>query len=135
MWEQAVERIQAAFPDVQAVYLFGSLAAGQERADSDVDLAVLLPPGEPSRKAGSLVMHPLRGELEDLLGRDVDLINLREVDTVFQMQIISANARLFVADVYAADEFEMLTLSYYGKLNEERREILEEIQRSGWVLQ
>jgi PHD/YefM family antitoxin component YafN of YafNO toxin-antitoxin module len=42
-----------------------------------------------------------------------------------------ADRRIYCADAYAADEFEMLTLSYYQKLNEERREILAEGLRSG----
>ncbi|MCZ7670644.1 MAG: hypothetical protein M5U34_27580 [Chloroflexi bacterium] len=42
-----------------------------------------------------------------------------------------AERRIFCADEYAADEFEMLTLSYYQKLNEERREILAEFARTG----
>jgi hypothetical protein len=36
-----------------------------------------------------------------------------------------ADRRLYCANQYAADEFEMLTLSYYQKLNEERKEILQ----------
>jgi hypothetical protein len=32
----------------------------------------------------------------------------------------------FCRDEYAADTFEMLVLSFYGKLNEERAEILQE---------
>lgn len=34
------------YPTAQAVYLFGSLAAGEAWPDSDADIAVLLPPAE-----------------------------------------------------------------------------------------
>ncbi|MBE9546321.1 MAG: nucleotidyltransferase domain-containing protein, partial [Proteobacteria bacterium] len=42
-----------------------------------------------------------------------------------------ADRRIYQADEYAADEFDMLTISYYQKLNEERAGILEEVLASG----
>ena len=120
------------YPDVQAIYLFGSYGTDDAWPDSDVDLAVLLPP-EKSRAVGSLLMSDLRLELESLLKKDVDLINLRQVATVLQKEIIMADRRIFHADEYGADEFEMLTLSNYQKLHAERAEILEEVLASGRV--
>jgi predicted nucleotidyltransferase len=117
------------YPYVQAVYLFGSYGTGQELADSDVDIAV----HDKSREAGSLLMDDLRFELERLLGKGVDLINLRQVHTVLQKEVIVEGRRIYQADEYAADEFEMLTFSYYQKLNEERRQILESIQADGRI--
>ena len=120
------------YPDVQAVYLFGSYGTDQELANSDVDIAVLLP-HDKSHKTGSLLMNDLRFELERLLGKGVDLINLRQVPTVLQKEIVMADSRIYQADEYPADEFEMLTFSYYQKLNEERRQILEEILADGRI--
>lgn len=118
------------YPDTQAIYLFGSYGTGQEWPSSDVDIAVLLPPKK-SRQVGYLMMSQLHSELESLLGRRVDLLNLRTLSTVFQKEIIMAERRIYTGDQYAADEFEMLTLSYYQKLNEERAEVLAEGLRSG----
>jgi len=42
-----------------------------------------------------------------------------------------AERRIYTGDEYAAEEFEMLTLSYYQKLNEERAGVLAEGLRSG----
>lgn len=61
----------------------------------------------------------------------MDLINLREVSTVFQKEIIAADRRIHTGNAYAADEFEMLVLSFYQKLSEERAGILAEGLRSG----
>ena len=58
------------------------------------------------------------------LNKEVDLLNARTVSTVFQNEIISKGRLLYCADRYAVDEFEMLTLSYYQKLNEERAGII-----------
>ncbi len=79
-------------------------------------------------------MSDLRFDLEAELGRTVDLVNLREVNTVFQKEIIVDGRRIRCIDRFAADEFEMLTISYYQKLNEERADILAAIVKQGRIL-
>jgi hypothetical protein len=64
------------------------------------------------------------------LRRTVDLVNIRLVSTVFQKEIIANGNRLYCADEDEADLFEMLVLSLYGKLNEERSEILADFART-----
>ena len=93
------------------------------------DIALLLLPGE-AEQAGRLALSDLHLQLEMALGRDVDLLNARLVATVFQKAIIFGEL-IYCADRYAVDEFEMLTLSCYQKLNEERAEILAEFRRTG----
>ena len=117
-------------PYTQAIYLFGSYGTDNEWPNSDADIALLLPPKQ-SKQGGHLMMSELHGELELLIGRDVDLLNLRNLSTVFQKEVIMAERRIYTADEYAAAEFEMLTLSYYQKLNEERADLLAEGLRSG----
>ena len=129
-------RVILCYPDVQAIYLFGTYDTEDERPDSDVDIAVLLAPQQ-ARAAGCLALSGLRVELEDLTKKEVDLINLRRAPTVLQKEVIAADRRIYPAvsesraDEYAADEFEMLTLSYYQKLNEERAEIVEDALATG----
>ena len=118
------------YPAAQAIYLFGTYGTADEWPDSDVDIALLLPPDE-ARRGGHMALSKARVAIERLLGKDVDLINLRQVSTVFQKEIIMAERRIFCADAYAADEFEMLVLSYYQKLSEERADVLAEGLRSG----
>jgi predicted nucleotidyltransferase len=129
-YDAIVRSIVEHYPTTQAIYLFGTYGTADERPDSDVDIAVLLPPDE-AKRAGLMVLSDTRVAIERLLGKDVDLINLRLVSTVFQKEIIMAERRIFCAEAYAADEFEMLVLSYYQKLNEERREILDAFYRTG----
>jgi predicted nucleotidyltransferase/DNA-binding XRE family transcriptional regulator len=49
--------------------VFGSVARGEDRADSDVDLLVTLPPG-----VGLFELGRLAAELQELLGARVDLV-------------------------------------------------------------
>lgn len=130
MHEKITTAVLTHFPDMQAIYLFGSYGTQDEWPNSDVDIALLLPP-EKAKQTDYLALNDLRLALERLLNKEVDLINLRQVSTVFQKEIIMAERRIFTANQYATDEFEMLTLSFYQKLNEERADILAEGLRSG----
>jgi uncharacterized protein len=129
--EQAlIAVVRQHLPEVQAIYLFGTWGTADERPESDLDLAVLLPPAR-AREAGPLAMSDLRPALASLVGRDVDLINLRLVSTVFQKEVITAGRRIYCADEAKTDEFEMVALSLYQKLNEERAGIVAEALASG----
>ncbi|HHB90095.1 MAG TPA: nucleotidyltransferase domain-containing protein [Anaerolineae bacterium] len=128
--DQIIDLVVQHYPDVQAIYLFGTYATSDERPDSDVDIALLLPP-EQAREAGSLALSDLHLDLARALGREVDLINLRLAPTVLRKEVIMADRRIYCANAYAADEFEMLTISYYQKLNEERAEIIEDALATG----
>jgi predicted nucleotidyltransferase len=109
--------------------LFGSLATGEAWPDSDADIALLLPFAQ-ARQSGQLLLSPCAVDLADQLNRDVDLLNLRLLSTVFQNQVIASGKLLHAHDESAADEFEMLALSLYQKLNEERAGILEDFRRT-----
>ena len=118
---------------VEGIYLFGTFSTAMERPDSDMDLALLLRPADAGREK-SLAFRACRDELESLTKRNVDLINLRQTNTVFQNQIITEGRLIFVADEAEVDAFEMNVLSAYQKLNEERAGILEDIEATGRVL-
>ncbi len=124
------QTILAHYPNVQAIYLFGSYDTENEWPDSDVDIALLFPPAQ-AKQIDHPALIDLQWELERLLGKQVDLINLRQVSTVFRKEIVMADRRIYCANQYAADEFEMLTLSFYLKLNEERAGILAAGLQSG----
>lgn len=124
-----IKTILANYPDVEGIYLFGSCAQDAAGPDSDIDIAVLLP-HEKAKKEKNLILSRCRFDLEKALHLNVDLLNARRVSTVFQKEIISGKL-IFCADQYAVDEFEMLTLSYYQKLNQERAGILEDFRKTG----
>ena len=56
-------------------------------------------------------------------------MNARQVSTVMQKEIIGGRL-IYSPDRLAVDEFEMLVLSYYQKLNEERKDILESFRKT-----
>lgn len=127
--DKIIEIILKHYPNCQAIYIFGSFALVQENKSSDVDIAILLPHLE-AKKIKSFLMSDLSYELSNALNKDVDLINLRNTTTVLQNQITDKGICIFCADEYAKNEFEMLALSFYQKLNESRKEILEDILKT-----
>lgn len=127
---QLIQLILNTWPDTQAIYLFGSWGTEYERPESDVDIAVLLPAPQ-AKKAGSLILTDLHYALQSLLNREVDLINLRQAPTVLQKEVVMAGRRIYCIPGIVADEFELLVLALYQKLNEERAGILAEGMSSG----
>jgi hypothetical protein len=67
------------------------------------------------------------------LSRDVDLVDLRRASAVMRVQVIDSGKLLFESDATQRQEFEAIALGDYARLNEERREILEDIRARGSV--
>ena len=124
-----VETVLRFYPDTEAIYLFGSYGTGEEWPDSDVDIGVLLSP-DSAKNEPLMALSECRYQLEKALKRDVDLINIRNVSTVFQFQIVTTGRLIHTGDQGSVSRFEMLTFSFYQKLNDERRAILDEFQRT-----
>lgn len=68
---------------LDALWLYGSQAKGTARQDSDVDLAALF-----RRRPEGLEIFDARSELEELLHRDVDLIDLDQAPPILAMQVL-----------------------------------------------
>lgn len=125
-----LEIVSKYYAETQAIYLFGSAAENKLRPDSDIDIALLLP-HDIAKSKPSLAMTPLQHELENSLQREVDLINLRQVSTVFQYIIVNRGRTIFCATTDECKLFEMLVWSFYQKLNEERADILATFLQTG----
>lgn len=122
--ELAAHVIRQHYPQVEAISLFGSYAQGTPWPQSDVDLAVLLPAAL-ARKEPPMALSPCVSELSMKLLHDIDLVNLRQVSTVFQNEIIHTGRWIDIKDEEAVLAFEMQVLSAHQKLNEERADIIE----------
>ncbi len=120
--------LRVAFPEVLAIYRFGSWSTGLEWPGSDIDLAVLTPHPVPGARCWEIAQ-----QLAALAGRDVDLVDLRAASTVMSAQIVSQGERVYCADGRRCDEYEDYVYSAYARLNEERREILRDIQERGSI--
>jgi predicted nucleotidyltransferase len=114
-------------PDLLAIYAFGSRITGSASPESDLDLAVLV-----AGYADPLLLFELAGELADVAGCPVDLVDMRAAATVLQYQMLSTGQRWWARDVQAG-LFEAMVLSEKTALDEARAGLLDAIEKSGTI--
>ncbi len=105
---------------VTAVYLFGSLAAGQATPESDVDIGVLYQRGQ---EPDFMVEMNDKIELASLLKRDVDLVNLNRASPVLRMQVLKKGKLVLNRDPKLVNLFFVNTLNEYFDLKQSRKPI------------
>ena len=125
--ECAVRTLQARLPDLLAVYGFGSRVQGTAGPDSDLDMAVLV-----AGYADVTLLWQLSGELADIAGCAVDLLDLRAASTVMQYQVVTQGERWWARDAQAA-MFESAILSEKTALDTARAGLLADIRERGTV--
>jgi len=128
--EPLIALLQQRLPALLAVYAFGSriVEHGQAaRVDSDLDLAVLL-----EGYADPVALFDLSGELADLAGCPVDLLDMRAASTVMQYQILTTGQAWWRKDVRAG-LFEAAMLSEKMSLNEARAGLIDDVRHAGHV--
>ncbi len=122
-----IQTLQARVPNLLAIYAFGSRITGTAGPDSDLDLAVLV-----AGYAEPLALFDLAGDLADVAGCAVDLLDLRAASTVMQYQILTTGQRWWAKDAQAA-LFEAAVLSEKTALDTARANLLADIQQRGTV--
>ena len=122
-----IQTLQASLPNLLAIYAFGSRIQGTAQIDSDLDLAVLI-----AGYAEPLVLWTLAGDLADVAGCPVDLLDLRAASTVMQYQVITTGQRWWALDAQAA-LFEAAILSEKTELDTARAGLLSDILKRGKV--
>lgn len=125
--DKLVGKLQSLLPNLLAVYGFGSRLQGTARLESDLDMAVLV-----AGHADVVLLWGLAGELEDIVGCTVDLLDLRAASTVMQYQIITTGVRWWALDAQAA-LFESAILSQKTDLDTARAGLLSDVQKRGSV--
>jgi predicted nucleotidyltransferase len=125
--EALILTLQARVPKLLAIYAFGSRIQGTAGPDSDLDLAVLV-----AGYAEPLILFGLAGDLADVAGCAVDLLDLRAASTVMQYQIITTGQRWWAQDEQAG-LFEAAMLSEKTALDTARAGLVSDIQQRGTV--
>ena len=122
-----VTTLRTAFPHALAIYAFGSRVQGTARADSDLDLAVLV-----AGYAEPLLLWLQANALAEALGCAVALLDLRAASTVMQHQILTHGRRLWACELEAG-LFESYVLSEKLALDSARAGLLADIVQEGAV--
>ena len=115
----SVERLRRAFKGrqqgVAAVYLFGSVARGESRPGSDLDVAVLLEPA-PERGTYKSLRLGLRAELESELGQEIDLVVLNHAPPDLNHRVLRDAVLVIEPDPSARVRFEVRERNEYWDL-------------------
>ena len=125
--KQLIETIQSKI-NPAFIILFGSFAKGTSRLDSDIDLAYFS-----KEQLSSYERFLLIGQLAEIAGREVDLVDLKQIDTVFTMQIFSQGQPIYIQDENEFTRQKMRAYSMYATLNEQRAGVIERIKERGSV--
>ena len=125
--ETVVSLLREQVSGLMAVYAFGSQVAGTAGPESDLDLALLV-----EGYADPVGLWNLSGEIADIAGCPVDLLDLRAASTVMQYQIIMTGERWWARDAGAA-LYESGVLSDKTELDGARAGLVEDILRRGRI--
>jgi predicted nucleotidyltransferase len=111
--EGAVATFLKSRPDVQAAYIFGSVATGRARRDSDIDVGVLVSDkvmrGDPFQYRLELMT-----DLMSILKRDdVDLILLNEAPPLLAHRVLKNGKLIFERSASARVAFQVRTVNRY----------------------
>ena len=124
---QIVSAVRAVLPEVEAVYLYGSFATGEQNDSSDLDLAVAMP-----SRLNPLQLWDASNAMADKLNIDLDLLDLKAVDTVVQHQVLTTGRRIF-GEGLLLDLYETYILSAMTSLEELRAPLIADIIHRGSV--
>ena len=109
--------------EVVAIVLFGSYARKDEKVDSDIDIAIKL-----NRELSKKDKFKLQLELEELVNKDVDLLNLDELDDGVRYEILINSETLYVKDELEFELYKLRMYKSYLELNESREKIIENLK-------
>ncbi|WP_456470729.1 type VII toxin-antitoxin system MntA family adenylyltransferase antitoxin [Caminibacter sp.] len=107
------------FKEAEGIWLFGSYADGTYNENSDIDIAVLF-----KNEKSPLEVFKLKENLEYFLKKDVDLIDIQNVNTVFQFKIVTTGKKIISSK--AANEFENRIWWNYLTLQDDREILLKD---------
>jgi hypothetical protein len=114
-WMSSLLEYLAAQPDVVAAYIFGSVAQGRARPQSDVDIAVLLAADLDEETRFDRRLR-LGWEAERVIGRPTDLVVLNDAPPLLQHQVLKHGHLIFERDRAARVEFEVRAGQIYADL-------------------
>ncbi len=119
---RAVARSAAKRPEIQAAYVFGSVATGRVRADSDVDVAVLI--DRSIRRSRTLSYRlKLMADLGSALHRsDVEVVILNDAPPLLAHRVLSRGVLAFERSRSARVRFQVKTAGQYPRPDSDVRD-------------
>ena len=128
---QLTTTIHSVLPGAMAAWMYGGAASGSMNAESDIDVAFLLPFSDVRKTTSSLKNEAQ--SLGEISGYSVDLVDFFSVWQVFQKEVTNAGHLLFCADELASGNAELQALCRYCDLTERHLDAIGRVARTGKV--
>jgi uncharacterized protein len=126
LFDAAQRAVQSVLPDVLAIYVHGSIASNTERPVSDLDLALLLPPGTEIPD-----LLNLTAAVSAATGREVDIADLRRAGNILRKEVLAYGIPLYVRYPEQVLAWEASAMSEYAEHRLRIHDLLEDFARTG----
>jgi predicted nucleotidyltransferase len=126
--EEIIKKEILTIKTIKMIYLFGSVLTPAFNDNSDVDCAIYCDELDFAKS-----YYNTKTEIEFMIKRDLDFVNLKEADPTFATEIITTGKLLYAEDEDFKDRYEMNVLAEYLTLEEDRAIVMENIYNTGRV--
>ncbi len=112
-----------------AIILFGSYSRNSQNTESDIDIAFI------SENTEKKMLFEKKQEIQQLIKKDVDLINLKSEDIYdsIRYEILMNGVVLYCNDEYKYDLYKIEMIREFIELNESRQDIIERVKKGGTI--
>ena len=104
-----------------AAYLLGSIINGSMRADSDIDIGLMM---EPGLKMSGLTRVKLSGRFSNEMGRTVDLGEISSKNLVYAREALLKGKLIYTKNEDRANLYRANLLGMYLQYNIDRQEVV-----------
>lgn len=112
--------------NLHSIILFGSYARGKQKHNSDIDIAI-----KPMSKIQEAELINIKNEIEKIIGIDVHLINLDEINDDFRYEILLTGKTLYCKNEYELEMYKLKKYSDYLLFSEDRKVIVDKVKQGG----
>ncbi len=111
---EAIRHALTPLPEVQAAFLFGSHTTGRARADSDIDVAVLIDPAAAEYEARIQLRRLITALASELAADRVDVVILNDAPPALAFQVLKHGLLALERDPRALHRFRVRTYDLHA---------------------
>jgi predicted nucleotidyltransferase len=112
--QRAVASAAESLPEIQAAFLFGSQASGRARADSDIDVAILIDRDSAGVDARGQLRRVIAALAAHLAADRLDVVILNDAPPALAFQVLKGGKLAFERDRTALHRFRVRTYARHS---------------------
>lgn len=126
---EKIARVFANRPEIAAAYIFGSVASGRARPDSDIDIGVLVDPKALPKDRLKYRLNLMRDLGAALERFDVEVVLMNEAPPALAQNILAKGKRVFERSRATRVAFQVRSLNVFLDTETMRRHHLQALKR------